>query len=122
MAAKATSAYSPKRRLAAARKPAQLRPFPALPLGQRCPRHCPPQPGAFVGQPGPFPASPGPSLGPPLAIDQVADLIGCSPWTVRQTLLPNGLPHLRFKASGKLIFYRDQVIRWIESKQGGPRK
>jgi hypothetical protein len=75
-----------------------------------------------VGQPGPFPASPGPSLGPPLAIDQVADLIGCSPWTVRQTLLPNGLPHLRFKASGKLIFYRDQVIRWIESKQGGPRK
>jgi len=30
---------------------------------------------------------------------------------------------LRFKASGKLIFYRDQVIRWIEGIQkGGSRK
>jgi hypothetical protein len=75
-----------------------------------------------VGQPGPFPAPPGSSLGPPLAIDQVAALIGCSPWTVRQTLLPRGLPHFRFKASGKLIFYRDQVIRWIENKQEGGRR
>ena len=32
-------------------------------------------------------------------------MIGCSPWTVRQTLIPRGLPHFRFKASGRLIFY-----------------
>jgi hypothetical protein len=50
----------------------------------------------------------------------VAALIGCSPWTVRQTLIPRGLPHFRFKANGRLIFYRDQVIRWIENQQGGP--
>jgi hypothetical protein len=57
-------------------------------------------------------------LGQPLDIAGVAKLIGCSPWTVRQKLLPS-LPHLRFGASGKLIFYRDQVIRWIENKQQG---
>ena len=50
---------------------------------------------------------------------EVARLIGCSPWTVRQTLIPRGLPHFRFKASGRLIFYRDQVIRWIENQQQG---
>jgi phage terminase Nu1 subunit (DNA packaging protein) len=50
----------------------------------------------------------------------VARLIGCSPWTVRQTLIPRGLPHFRSGASGRLIFYRDQVIRWIyEQQQGG---
>ena len=62
---------------------------------------------------------PGPSLGPPLDLPGVAALIGCSPWTVRQTLIPRGLPHFRFKANGRLIFYRDQVIRWIENQQGG---
>jgi hypothetical protein len=59
-------------------------------------------------------------LGAPLGIREVAALIGCSPWTVRQTLIPRGLPYFRFKASGRLIFYRDQVIRWIENEQGGP--
>ena len=58
-------------------------------------------------------------LGPPLDISAVAALIGCSPWTVRQKLLPKDLPHFRSAASGKLIFYRDQVIRWIERKQKG---
>jgi hypothetical protein len=63
-------------------------------------------------------------FGPPLTILQVAELIGCSPWTVRQTLIPRGLPHFRFRASGKLIFYTDQVIRWIETQQtrGGKTK
>ena len=50
-------------------------------------------------------------------IRQAAAVIGCSPWTVRQTLIPRGLPHFRFKASGRLIFYRDQVIRWIKNQQ-----
>ncbi len=58
-------------------------------------------------------------LGRPLNINEVAAMIGCSPWTVRKRLLPKGLPYFRSAASGKLIFYRDQVIRWIERKQKG---
>jgi hypothetical protein len=58
-------------------------------------------------------------LGTPLSIGRVAQLIGCSPWTVRQTLLPRGLPHFRFKASGRLVFYEAQIIRWIENQQQG---
>ena len=58
-------------------------------------------------------------LGPPLGLAQVAYLIGCSPWTVRQTLIPQGLPVFRSAASGKLIFYTNQVVRWIERKQQG---
>ncbi len=60
-----------------------------------------------------------PALGTPLDIRQVAQLIGCSPWTVRQTLMPRGLPCFRFKASGRLTFYEGQVVRWIESQQQG---
>jgi hypothetical protein len=57
-------------------------------------------------------------LGQPLDIRQVARLVGCSVWTVRQTLIPKGLPHFRFTPHGRLIFYEDQIIRWIETKQG----
>jgi len=60
-------------------------------------------------------------LGRPLDIHQVAGLIGCSPWTVRQKLLPLGLPFFRSAASGKLIFYEVQVVRWIEKMQGGKK-
>jgi hypothetical protein len=56
-------------------------------------------------------------LGPPLSISDAARLIGCSVWTVRQRLLPNGLPCFRSGPSGKLIFYTNQVIRWIEKQQ-----
>jgi len=60
-------------------------------------------------------------LGIPLDLRGVAELIGCSPWTVRQTLIPRGLPFFRFGATGKLIFYTHQVVRWIEARQkGGP--
>lgn len=58
-------------------------------------------------------------LGRPMNLNEVAKMIGYSPWTVRQKLLPKGLPYFRSAASGKLIFYRDQVIRWIEHKQKG---
>ena len=58
-------------------------------------------------------------LGTPLDIRGVAGLIGCSPWTVRQRLIPSGLPFFRFGASGKLIFYTNQVVRWIEARQKG---
>ena len=92
--------------------PAPRRGYPAgprqsrlsLPRGQR---------GPNVGQQA---ALYGP-LGPPMDIRRAAAVIGCSPWTVRQKLIPMGLPRFRSRASGKLIFYLDQVVRWIETKQ-----
>ena len=72
--------------------------------------------GRLCGRPSPPSGPPASALGQPLGIEQAAALIGCSPWTVRQTLIPRGLPHFRFKASGRLIFYRDQLIRWIENQ------
>ena len=74
---------------------------------------------AVSAAPAPAFGPPASELGQPLCIKQAAELIGCSPWTVRQTLIPRGLPHFRFRASGRLIFYRDQVIRWIENQQQG---
>jgi len=56
-------------------------------------------------------------LGEPLAIGEVARLIGCSVWTVRQQCLRQGLPHFRASRSGRLIFYRNQVVRWLIEKQ-----
>src|SRR6185437_3958285 len=62
-------------------------------------------------------------LGQPLSIKEAASLIGCSPWTVRQKYVPLGLPHLRSGPNGKLIFYRNQIIRWLLERQqkGGSR-
>jgi hypothetical protein len=57
------------------------------------------------------------ALGDPLTIRDVARLIGCSPWTVRHSYLPKGLPHMRSGRLGKLIFYRAQVVRWILQHQ-----
>jgi len=77
-------------------------------LGHRsphlCPPHCP-QPGG---------ADP---LGDPVGIREVAALIGCSPWTIRQRYLPMGLPHFRSGPTAKLLFYRNQVIRWLMARQ-----
>ena len=100
-------------------KPAHLRPFSALTPGQCWPGHWPGQPGPPGREQLPILCPPGAALGTPLNISEVAELIGCSPWTVRQTLIPRGLPHFRFRASGRLIFYQDQVIRWIEIQQQG---
>jgi len=85
-------------------------------LGQQYPKHYPQAPEGSGGELGPSSGlSP---LGPPLDIKQVARLIGCSPWTVRHTLLKKGLPAFRLSgASSKLIFYTDQVVRWIERQQ-----
>lgn len=60
-------------------------------------------------------------LGEPLSIREAAKLLGCSPWTVRHSYMPKGLPHLRSGPLGKLIFYRAQVVRWIleRQKKGG---
>ena len=64
----------------------------------------------------------GHDLGDALDIKQVAALIGCSPWTVRNTLIPKGLPCFRTGANGKLIFFEQQVVRWVlrsQRHQGG---
>ena len=72
--------------------------------------------------PAPKATASGSPLGLPLDVRGVAELIGCSPWTVRQSLIPRGLPVFRSTASGKLIFYTNQVVRWIENKQGGNKR
>lgn len=56
-------------------------------------------------------------LGEPLAIDEVARLLGCSVWTIRQCYLRQGLPYLQASRRGKLVFFREQVIAWIQKRQ-----
>jgi hypothetical protein len=85
--------------------------FSVSDLGQRNPQHCPP-PAEVIQA-----ANSSGSLGDPMDIGQVAALLGCSAWTVRQRYLRQGLPHLRTCASGKLIFFREQVIGWILRRQ-----
>jgi hypothetical protein len=79
-------------------------------LGQSRPQQCPhledAQSAAF-SEP----------LGEPLSVRQVAAVIGCSAWTVRQRYLSAGLPHFRSGPNGKLIFYRNQIIRWLLAQQ-----
>lgn len=61
-------------------------------------------------------------LGEPMTIREVAHLFRCSIWTVRQRHLQSGLPHFRIGQSGKLLFYRKQVVQWIlenQIKKGG---
>ena len=57
------------------------------------------------------------ALGQPMNVRQVAALLGCSVWTVRQRLLPAGLPHFRIARTGKLVFFENQIVRWIVDKQ-----
>lgn len=91
---------------------AQIQGLTPISYGQSCPQHYPQSEG-YRGEP----------LGEPLSIRDVAGLIGCSVWTVRQRYLPLGLPHLRSGSQGKLIFFHDQVVRWILERQqkGGTR-
>ena len=79
--------------------------------GQSDPRHYPYRDEAGKS----FDGSP---LGEPITIEEVAVLLGCSAWTVRQRYLPQGLPHLRASATGKFVFFREQVIHWILKRQG----
>lgn len=94
------SGFAPDRKLN------ELLSFRSPSLGQSYPQQCPP-------------AKEVKSLGKPLSLRGVATLIGCSAWSVRQALIPMGLPVFRSRAGGKLIFYQDQVVRWIESRQQG---
>jgi hypothetical protein len=86
--------------------------YPTSGLGQRNPQHYPHREEPTASGP-----SAPPTLGDPLSIRDVAELLGCSAWTVRQRYLPQGLPHLRTCASGKLVFFREQVIGWILKRQ-----
>jgi len=61
-------------------------------------------------------------LGEPLAITEVARLIGVSVWTVRQRYLPSGLPYFRIGKTGRLTFYRNQVVKWILENQKTGRR
>ena len=79
-------------------KPAEILGLSHDSVGQSYPQHYPP---------------PDDQLGEPLTIREAAKLLGCSPWTVRHSYLPKGLPHLRSGPLGKLIFYRTQVVLWI---------
>lgn len=91
-------------------KAAPMLDFSSMEVGHSSPQHCPPH----CPQPGE--ANP---LGVPLSIGEVAKLVGCSPWTVRQKYLPLGLPHFRVGPTGKLTFYKTQVIRWLIRRQRG---
>jgi len=57
------------------------------------------------------------ALGEPMDIENVAMLLGCSVWTVRQRYLREGLPHLRASERGRFVFFREQVIDWILERQ-----
>jgi phage terminase Nu1 subunit (DNA packaging protein) len=56
-------------------------------------------------------------LGEAMGVKQVAELIGCSAWTVRQKHVKKGLPCFRTGPSGRMIFYRNQVTAWILKRQ-----
>jgi hypothetical protein len=85
--------------------------FRGLRLGQGCPQQCP---RSAEGAHATVVAD---SLGEPMTIGQVASLLGCSAWTVRQLYLRQGLPYLRANALGRLVFFREQVIDWILERQ-----
>ena len=80
-------------------------------LGQSCPQQYPHLAGADAS------VANSDVLGQPMNIGQVAALLGCSVWTVRQRYLPYGLPHFRIGSAGKFLFYRNQIVRWILEKQ-----
>jgi hypothetical protein len=90
----------------------------AADLGQNCPTCCPqhcPHPDDTevdsVSEP----------FGKPLSITEVAVLIGVSAWTIRHRYLAAGLPYFRVGPTGKLLFYKNQIIHWLltEQRKGG---
>jgi excisionase family DNA binding protein len=98
-------------------KIAILKQLEAVGLGQYCPKHYPRE--TFPPGPPDCAGTGTERLGRPLNINQVAELIGCSSWTVRQRLIKKGLPFFRSGTSSKLIFYEAQVVAWIERQQKG---
>lgn len=96
-------------------EPKEPQTLASLPVsqGQSCPQHCPPSQDRDRSV-----------LGGAMSVAEVALMLGCSAWTVRQKYLPQGLPHVRASAVGKIVFFREQVIDWIlkrQQKKGGNR-
>lgn len=89
---------------------AEMQGIPTMSLGQSYPRHCPHPELAPLGE--------------PMDIEDVAQLLGCSIWTVRQRYLREGLPHIRASARGRFVFFREQVIAWTLERQtkGGSKR
>jgi hypothetical protein len=96
------------------RKPKDLLPFRARDHAQDYPPLCPQEKPRIEGEERGREED---VLGQPLSIQEAARLIGCSPWTVRHRSLDQGIPFLRTGPTGKLIFYRQQVIRWLLDQQ-----
>jgi hypothetical protein len=93
--------------------------FSPAPLGQRYPnqdpQHCPHPESTTQSELGD-------PLGEPRSIREVAQMFGCSEWTIRQRYLPLGLPHFRLSPAGKLLFFHNQIVRWvleIQRQKGG---
>ena len=61
--------------------------------------------------------TPDDQLGQPLSIRDVARMFGCSEWTVRQRLMRIGLPHFRLTPNGKVVFFYNQIVRWVLDRQ-----
>jgi len=91
-------------------RPRQISELASGPIGQLWPDHWP-TPEAAAECPN--------ALGRPLNIRQVATLLGCSVWTVRQRWMPKGLPHLRSGPTSRITFFEAEVIRWLKRQQGG---
>ncbi|MFY9561297.1 MAG: hypothetical protein WAQ52_13775 [Terriglobales bacterium] len=83
--------------------------FSTVRLGQGYPQHCPQSEEPL------FAVSA--ELGEPMSIREVAAILGCSEWTIRQRYLPLGLPHFRLSRTGKLLFFHNQIVRWVLEKQ-----
>jgi hypothetical protein len=104
--------------LASNANPLAIQVIPPTSLGHSYPRQYPQPHGGNRQTIEPAERSP---LGLPLSIREVARMIGCSAWTIRQRHIPAGLPHFRAGSNGKLVFFREQVIAWIlqQQKKGG---
>ena len=99
--------------LARAARPAPIQRISRPRPGQSCPQQ---KPGLMYAE------NDQNVLGEPLTIRMVFEMFGCSAWTIRQKYIPDGLPHLRSGPAGKLIFFRNQVVRWILQQQEQTRK
>lgn len=104
--------------LATEANPLAIQAIPRTRLGQGYPRHYPQSQGPDRRAIEVQESSP---LGLPLSIREVARMIGCSAWTIRQRHIPAGLPYFRAGSNGKLVFFRDQVVAWIlqQQRKGG---
>lgn len=94
-----------KSRFGSNAKSAEILGIPAMPPGQSYAQHYP------------YPGSTQSDLGEPMGIEEVAMLLGCSVWTVRQRYLPHGLPHLRASARGRFVFFHRQILDWVLERQ-----